>query len=377
MRLTIAICTTVLCVIAVAATLYAGSAYLLPVATAFVFAVILAPICAVLERIRLPGALAALLAIMIAGALIYAGFALVARPAARWIDKAPETLAQAQKQITKLRQPLKTVEDLSHQVGNLSIVPSAPKARTVVVQGPELTQSLLASAQTIIVQALFILILTYFFLLTRRELREKMIVYQRKRGDRVRTARVFRDVERGVGGYFVIFTLINIVGGVALGLACWALALPEPLMWGGLSALLNFIPFLGPALTVGLLALAGLSTFDNLLQASYPALAYIAISFVQTNIVTPAVMSRRMTLNPLGVMLAVSFWTWIWGPVGSLIALPLLIMLKVVSDHTPALKPLGMLLGGRLPRPKGKHGAAAEPKPAPPPRVAALSADVV
>jgi predicted PurR-regulated permease PerM len=374
--LTIATSTTILCVIAVGATLVLGSAYLLPVATAFVFAVILAPICTVLERIRIPAAISALLAIIVAGAIIYAGFALVARPAARWIDKAPETLAQAQTQISKLRKPLKTVEDLSNQVNNLSIVPNAPKARTVVLEGPGLTQSLIASAQTILVQAAFILILTYFFLLTRQELRQKMIAFQRKQSDRVRTARAFRDVERGVGGYFVIFTLINIAGGVAVWLACWALGLPEPLMWGGLSALLNFIPFLGPALTVGLLALAGLSTFDTLLQDAYPVLAYIAISFVQANIVTPAVMSRRMTLNPLGVMLAVSFWTWIWGPVGALIALPLLIMLKVVADHTPALKPLGVLLGGKLARTKRKAGAAVEVKPAAAPRVGDLAADV-
>lgn len=352
--LTLAACMTTLCVIAIGATLYLGSAYLLPVATAFVFAVILAPVCGFLERIRLPGAIAALLAIVMAGAIVYAGFALVAQPAAQWVDKAPETLAKAQQQITKLRKPLKTVEDLSHQVDNLSIVPAAPKTRTVVVQGPALTQSLIASAQVIIVQTLFVLILTYFFLLTRRELRQKVIAFQRKGCDRVRTARAFRDVERGVGGYFVVFTFINVSAGVAVGLACWALGLPEPLMWGGLAALLNFIPFLGPALTVGLLVLAGLSTYDTLLQASYPVLAYIAISFVESNIVTPAIMSRRMTLNPLAIMLAVSFWTWIWGPVGALIALPLLIMLKVVSDHTPMLNPLGVLLGGKLVRLKSK-----------------------
>jgi predicted PurR-regulated permease PerM len=130
-------------------------------------------------------------------------------------------------------------------------------------------------------------------------------------------------------------------------------------MWGGIAAVLNFVPYLGPAVTIGLLALAGLSTFDTLLQASYPVLAYLGISFVESNIVTPAIMSRRMTLNPLAIMLALSFWTWIWGPVGALISLPLLIMLKVVCDHTPSLRAVGAFIGGPLDRGRKRQRAEA------------------
>src|SRR5262249_25716740 len=155
------------------------------------------------------------------------------------------------------------------------------------------------------------------------------IALQTRLCDRVRTARIFRDVERSVAGYMVTFSFINLSAGIAVAIACWRLGLPNPAMWGGIAAILNFIPYLGPAVTIGLLGLAGLSTFDTLLPASYPVLAYLGISFVESNIITPAIMSRRMTLNPLAIMLALSFWTWIWGPVGALISLPLLIMLKV------------------------------------------------
>lgn len=341
----------VLAVVATGIMFYVARAYVMPVTTAFVFAVVLSPVCRKLESIRIPASIAALAAMLLATGAVYGGFALIAEPAARWIDDAPHALHRAEEQISKLRRPLKTVQDLSHEVESLSIVPAAPQARTVVVQGPELTQSLIASAQVIIVQAIFILVLTYFFLLTRHEVRLKFIAFQRHQCDRVRTARAFRDVERGVGGYFVVFTLINLAAGVMVGLACWGLGLPDPVMWGGLAALLNFIPYVGPAITIAFLALAGLSTFDTLLQAAYPVAAYVAISFLESNFLTPTIMSRRMTLNPLAIMLAVSFWTWIWGPVGALISLPLLIMLKVVADHTPSLRPLGALLGGKLRRP--------------------------
>jgi predicted PurR-regulated permease PerM len=315
-----------------------------------VFAVILAPVCARLEWMRIPTVIAALLALALASGVAYAGFSFVAKPAAHWIDDAPQTLRKAETQFRKFQEPFKAVTSISKEVDGLSLTPPAPKSRTVVVQGPELTQSLLASAQVIIVQAAFVLVLTYFFLLTREDIRLKLIAFQSKLAHRVRTARAFRDVERRVSEYIVTFSLINLGVGVAVGLACWQLGLPEPAMWGGIAAILNFVPYLGPAVTVGLMGLAGLATYDTLLQASFPVLAYFAVNMVESNVVTPLVMSRRMTLNPLAIMLAVSFWTWLWGPVGGVISLPLLIMLKVVCDHTPAMRAVGSLIGAPIAR---------------------------
>jgi predicted PurR-regulated permease PerM len=346
-----AACLAVLTVIAAGVTLYVGRAFLLPIATAFVFSVILAPICSRIEWFRMPRPVAALFAMILAGAIAYAGFSLIAEPAARWVQNAPEILHKAQSQITKLQAPLKPLSDISKEMDGLSLVPTTtPKARTVVVEGPGLTQSLLASVQAIAVQAGFVLVLLYFFLVTREDFREKLIAFQPRLHQRVRTARAFRDVENRVGGYIITFSAINIAVGVAVGLSCWGLGLPEPAMWGGIAAILNFIPFLGPAITIGLLGLAGLATFDTLLAASFPVLAYWAINLVESNLVTPHVMGRRMTLNPLAIILSVSFWTWIWGPVGGVISLPLLIMLKVVCDHTPALRALGSMIGAPINR---------------------------
>ncbi len=346
-----AICLAVLTVIAVAAVFYVGRAFMLPVAVAFVFSVVLAPMSGALEWLKLPRALSSILALLLATGIVIVAFFMIAEPAARWLDDAPQTIQRAERQIRKLQEPLKPVTDLSHEVDGLQIMPgAAPKARTVVVQGPELTQSLLASAQVIAVQAALVFVLTYFFLLTREDLRLKMIAFQPKLRDRVRTARAFRDVEKRVGGYLLTFSIINVGVGVAVGLACWQLGLPEPAMWGGIAAILNYIPFLGPAVTIVLLGLAGLSTYDTLIEAAWPVLAYWGINFLESNLVTPTVMSRRMTLNPLAIVLSVSFWTWIWGPVGGLVSLPLLIMLKVVCDHTPAFRVVGALIGAPITR---------------------------
>ncbi|MBI1359033.1 MAG: AI-2E family transporter [Alphaproteobacteria bacterium] len=361
-----AACLTVLSVVAIGVLLYVARAYMLPIAAAFVFAVVLAPLCGRLEWMKIPTPLAALLALIIASGVAYAGFSFIAAPAAHWLDDAPKTLKKAEAQIHKFQEPLKTVSNISHEVDGLSLAPTTPKARTVVVQGPELTESLIASAQVIAIQGAFVLVLTYFFLATREDFRLKLIAFQPKLQHRVRAARAFRDVEKRVSEYIATFSLINIGVGVAVGLACWQLKLPEPAMWGGIAAILNFVPYLGPAVTVGLMGLAGLATYDTLLQASFPILAYFAVNTIESNLVTPLVMSRRMTLNPLAIMLAVSFWTWIWGPVGGIVSLPLLIMLKVVCDHTPVMRPVGALIGGAIERSheRGIRGLFGHRKPA-------------
>jgi predicted PurR-regulated permease PerM len=359
-QLVTAICLAVLTVIAAGVTLYVARSFMLPVATAFVFSVILAPICSRIEWFWLPRPVAALFAMALAGAVAYAGFSLIAEPAARWAQSAPEILHKAQQQITKLQKPLKPLSDISQEMQGISLAPSTtPRARTVIVEGPGLTQSLLASAQVIAIQTGFVLVLLYFFLITREDFREKLIAFQPKLYQRVRTARAFRDVERRVGGYIVTFSTINLAVGIAVGLSCWGLGLPEPIMWGGIAAILNFIPFLGPAITIALLGLAGLATFDTLIEASFPVLAYWAINMVESNLVTPHVMGRRMTLNPLAIILSVSFWTWIWGPVGGVLSLPLLIMLKVVCDHTPSLRALGAMIGAPIDRRREPDSAPA------------------
>ncbi|MFT3724238.1 MAG: AI-2E family transporter [Hyphomonadaceae bacterium] len=351
-QLVAAVCLSVLAIIALCAALWLAKAFLLPIAVALVFSVILGPICSRIEWFWIPRPISALMALIIAGGVAYLAFALIAEPASRWMEDAPQTIQRAERQLRKLQEPLKPLTDISKEVQGLQIVPtpSAPASRTVVVQEQGFAQSLLASAPIAIAQTGFVFILCYFLLVTREEFRIKFIAFQPTLKERVRAARVFRDVSRRVSGYIVTFSIINVVVGTATGLACWQLGLPEPLMWGGLAALFNFIPFLGPVITMALLGLAGLATFDTLLQAAYPVLAFMAISFLEANLITPTIVGRRMTLNPLAIILTVSFWIWMWGPIGGVIGLPLLIMFKVVCDHTPPLRVVGALIGAPLVR---------------------------
>ncbi len=349
-NLILAVCVGLLTLIALAATFYVARAYLLPIATAFVFAVILSPICSRLDDLLLPRAVSALVAIGLASGFAYFVFSMIAEPAAAWLEDAPQSIRKAEQELEQLREPLDKVQSLSNEVEELAAPSSERGEQAVVVEGPQLTQSLMSSFQTFAIQLLFVCVLVYFFLLTRHEFRDKIVAFQPTLSRRVRTARMFREVERRVSGYIVTFSAINIVMGIAVGLSCWALGLPNPIMLGGLAGLLNFIPYVGPAISVALLGLAGLTALDTLVGMLMPILAYLAINFLESNVFTPLIMGRRMTLNPLVIILTASFWTWIWGPVGGLISLPMLIMLKVVLEHTPQARPLAALIGPPLAR---------------------------
>ncbi len=327
----------------------------LPIVIALIFAVLLSPLCRLLERLWIPRPLAAVLALVLAGVVVWFTFSVIAQPAARLFEDAPAMMNRAEKHLRALQAPLKPLTDISREVEGLNIVePATPPSRTVVMQEPGLVSSIMSSAQIVVVQTGLVFILCFFLLLTRSEFRIKVIAFQPTLRARVRAARVFRDVGRRVTGYMVTFSTINLCVGIATGLACWQLGLPEPLMWGGLAMLFNFIPFLGPALMMGLLGFAGLATYDTLLEASFPLLAFMVISFLEANFLTPTIIGRRMMLNPLAIILVVGFWIWLWGPLGGVIALPLLIMFKVICDHTPPLRVVGALIGAPLVRVNGR-----------------------
>lgn len=364
-QLVSAISLAVMGILAVCVSMWAAQSFLVPIALALVFAVLLSPLCRLLEFMWIPRPLAAVMGLVTAGFIAWIAFSLIAEPASRLIEDAPAMMKRAERHLEELQAPLKPLTDISKEVEGLSIVdPATPPSRTVVMQEQGLASSIMESAQAAIVQTAFVFILCFFFLLTREEFRIKYIAFQPTLAARVRAARVCRDVGRRVTGYMVTFSIINLCVGVGTGIACWQLGLPEPIMWGGLAFITNFIPFLGPAIMMGLLGMAGLATFETLVEASFPLLAFMAISFLEANIITPTVVGKRMTLNPLAIMLVVSFWIWLWGPIGGVVALPLLIMFKVICDHTPPLRVIGALIGAPLIRDmRAKEEVAAQTIP--------------
>jgi predicted PurR-regulated permease PerM len=307
--------------------LKAGADFFLPVTLAFIIAVILIPALEWLEARGVPGGLAS--AIALVGFLLCAALALVAIvvPAIDFIAMLPERLAQVRANLQPLLDTAQHLERFSHMVEQGLGLEAGMSGLAEAV--PTNLFELFGGAPLFVAQLLFALVLVFFFLNAFSAVRKRRLQHLGE----TRMARLARAVVGATAGYMATIAMVNVALGVATALIAWAFGLPTPAMWGGLAAMLNFIPYVGPLVVALLLLLGGLISFTSPLAALFPALAFVAIHAIESNVVTPSLVGRRLTLSPLAILLALSFWGWVWGPVGALLSVPLLIMIKLMMEH--------------------------------------------
>jgi len=190
--------------------------------------------------------------------------------------------------------------------------------------------------------------MAFFMIEGRVRIRSRLLLQRSSFGTSVKAARVIRDVQDRVAAYILTVSLINGGVGVIVALGAWALGMEAPVMWGGLAALLNFLPYVGPAAMVGILTLFGLATADTVLLGFVPAAAYLGLHTIESNIVTPAILGARFTMNPVMILIALSYFTWIWGVTGALLSVPILLTLTALVDHLGRPNLIGFLFGEPL-----------------------------
>ncbi|MBT8471257.1 MAG: AI-2E family transporter, partial [Marinicaulis sp.] len=318
---------------------------LIPITIAFVLSVMLAPASEWLRRRSVPGGFRALIVVMLSFGLFLGALYLVVRPGAAWIERLPDVIEEAQAKLTGVQQAVGKVQDVSEQVKEITDLGTVGESATLTVEGPALGDSLVASAQTIIVQIIFTAVLTYFFLASRQDFRKKLMLLRLDYSGMLQIGRLMRTIEDKVGAYMLTMLIINLGLGVTTAAAMWAIGMPSPLVWGGLAAVLNFVPYIGPFILTVLLGITGLVNFETAIGVAAAPSIYVALNFIESNFVTPTLIGVRLTISPLAVILNVSFWTWLWGPAGAIISIPVLVIFKTVCDNFESLKPVGLLIG--------------------------------
>jgi predicted PurR-regulated permease PerM len=173
----------------------------------------------------------------------------------------------------------------------------------------------------------------FFFLIGRTQLRQVLVVFFEKRDSRLRMLRILNDVEHNLTSYLSLVTVINFFVGLAAVAITYSVGLPNPLVWGVLAFMFNYVPYLGALLMEVVLLMAGLVTFPTLGHALIAPLLYLVFTTLEGHFITPAVMGKHLLINPLTVFLALVFWTWLWGPIGALLAVPILIVTMIVINH--------------------------------------------
>jgi predicted PurR-regulated permease PerM len=335
---------TGLFVLAVLYTLFFARAFLLPIVLAVLLDFLLSPVIRALKRVRVPEPLgAAIVLLALLGVLGGAAYTL-ADPAREWVRKAPQSLAKAQGRLSELRRPVEQMTRTAEQVEAATEV-NKPGPPEVVVRGPRLSERLFGSTQSVLVGALETLILLYFLLAAGDLFLQKLIKVLPLLRDKKKAVAIARETEASISTYLLTVAVVNVGLGVAVTVVMLLLKMPNPLLWGTLAGLAEFIPYLGATMMAGLLALAGLAVFPDLAHALLVPGAYLAVNLVQANFISPMVLGRRLTLNPVAILVGLVFWWWIWGVGGAFIAVPLLATLKIVCDHVESLAPIGEFLG--------------------------------
>lgn len=334
---------TGLFVLALFYTLHFASEVILPLLVALLLAIVLAPLAQGLRRLHLPRALAAGL---VTAALVLGlgwGIEMLAAPAAEWLGRAPQSLRQLEGKLRPVKGSVERVQKATEQVERMATgtaeAPTPVKVRTFAL-GP------LAVAGTLLAQIAVTVVMLFFLLSSGDRLLRQVARLPGEPGRRRRIFAVARRIKADVATYLGTVTLINTGMGLAAGLALWALGMPNPALWGVLTGTLNYIPYAGAFTTMAVVGLVGLLTFDELWRGLLPPAVILALHLMESDLVTPLLVGRRLTLPPVLVFLSLTLWTWMWGIAGAILAVPLLVVLKVAADHMEILRPLATFLGG-------------------------------
>lgn len=324
--------------------LRAGAIFFMPVAVAVVITLMLVPAQEWMERHRVPAGLSALLVLTLFLVVANATLVAIVLPATEWVQLLPSRLSQVRANIAPILDAFASLERLMEQVSGVLSAQAGHDQAEVVVDTPNSAFELVTeSAPAALFQTLFAILLVYFLLAAYTRMRERTIRNRSSLSGSLRVARLIRDTVQNTASYLLTITMINASLGAVVALTMWLLGMPTPLMWGGFAAILNFVPYLGPVIASGLIAFGGLVVFDEPWAALTPAALFVVIHALEANVVTPSLVGKRLEINPLAILLSLSFWGWIWGTVGALISVPLLIMFKVILDRVGTPDILGFL----------------------------------
>ncbi len=326
--------------------LYFARAFFLPLVLAIMLSFLLRPVVKALARFNVPEALGAGLVLAVALFVLGHGVSRLTQPAAQWLAQAPESLRNVERKFHELLRPAHQLNQAASEVEGLAKGPEGQATPKVEVKQSALADALLSRTTSFVAGAIETVVLLFFLLAAGDRLMQKLVKVLPTLHNKKRAVTIAHEVQSSISTFLFTTTLINACVGVIVASALYFIGMPNPVLWGVLAGVLNFIPYFGPFTGVLVLLLAGLLTYDRLGQSLTPPLIYLGIHALESNFITPMILGRRLTLSPLLIFASLMFWTWLWGIPGALLSVPLLMTLKIFCDHFKPLASLGELLSG-------------------------------
>ncbi|HEY1706775.1 MAG TPA: AI-2E family transporter [Rhizomicrobium sp.] len=327
----------------------AAGELLAPTAIAIVLALVLAPASGLLERyLKIPSGFAAVLSVVLTISVLVSAIVTFAPSASYWMERAPQIVKSVETKLAPIKQ---TFETLQAQIERASTKQPAQNANAGPASAPagmvdstKIVTSLALFAPGALAQLFYVTIMTIFLLAFRAGYSEQLVLLPRHFAGRVRMARIIRDVRLRVSGYLFTLATINVCLIPIIAIALMIAGISDPILWGIVYAVLNFIPIIGPTCVILAATLVGLATAPTLLGALVLPAILLSIHAIESNVVQPLLVARRVVVSPIAIFAMVAILVWMWGPFASITAVPILILLHTVMVHVASMKPFAALL---------------------------------
>ncbi len=323
-------------------TCYFAREVILPILLAVFFSLLLSPLMKRLSSGWLPRWIAAFLLISVSMAILAGIGNVLYAPAAEWVGRAPQVVRSVTPKLKSLMRPINEASKVGESISAITADPAKANQR-VVVQAPD-RPSLLATTPRLLASALAVVLLTYFFLIYGDSLLRRTLMLRATWQQKRLTVDIVRSIQNDISRYFLTVCSTSLALGAATTILLWALGVDTPLLWGALAALLNLTPYVGPIAMAAMLSLVGLSQFPTLGAAFLPAAGYLGLHLLESQLATPLALGSTINLNPLGIILWLMIWGWMWGILGLLLAVPMLVCFKVICSRVEGLHHWAVML---------------------------------
>lgn len=330
-------------VMAMLSAVYVASSVLIPITLAVLLSTLLAPAAHALEKFRLPRPLAAGLVVLAVFVGLSGTLYALAEPAQAWLEKFPESRTKIERHFRTIMGPLSNIKKAADELERATETTGPAAPQKVQIQRPGLVELLLGGTTRAIASIAMVVILAYLLVASGDSFLRKLVSTIPTLKDKKRAVDIVRSIEADISSYLALITFVNVALGIAVAITTAAVGLPNPLLWGVLTIVLSFAPYIGEAMIAVILAAVGMLTFDRLGDAIVAPAAYLVV-MTATHAIVPILLSRRLSLNPVAIFVAIILWGWMWGIPGALLAVPLLASFKIICERFEPLQPIAEFL---------------------------------
>jgi predicted PurR-regulated permease PerM len=332
-------------IIALLFALEATAGFIIPIVVAHLLDRLLSPLVRGMRKGGIPAPVGAAIVLLAFGGVVGGGAYYLSGPAAEWVESAPRHIRVAESRLRGSTEPLEEMKQAAEEVDEATSVEDEGSQQTVQVEEQSTSEMLLDQTQVFVSGLLITIFLLYFLLASGDLFLRKVVQVLPQFRHRRNAVRIIRRMEEDLTHYLSTVVLINTGLAIAITGGMYLVGMPNPLLWGALGGLLNFVPYIGPLINIIIVTIVALVSFESVASALLAPAVYLVINGIEGSVVTPALMGMRLKLNPIVIFLGLTFWTWLWGVAGALLAVPLMATLKIMCDSITLLRPVGVMMG--------------------------------